>query len=333
MSSFVTCYNSVATQHMKRFFALTYKVTLYLFAAIGVTTTGVFLAMQFDLLSVRGSIDDRNQYFLEAYRQQQSALHTAKNAMHSQGRLARVTTEQPNTEVVASEVLEQSCLDAALDTCTWDQTTEWMVIKAALAKDVEVLKRVEVETGVPARIIAAVVVPEQARFFSSNREVFKRWFEPMKLLGSLSQFSLGVSGIKQETARQIESFVNEPNSVFYPGEGMTELITYPADGDRDALLFDRLTDEKDHYYSYLYTALFIKEVVAQWERAGFGSKARPEILVTLFNLGFAKSLPNANPVAGGATLHIGNIDYTYGTLGGLFYYSQELRAELPAEKM
>ncbi len=54
-------------------------------------------------------------------------------------------------------------------------------------------------------MIASVVVPEQTRFFTSNREVFKRYFEPLKILGSLSQFSLGVSGIKEDTAIQIEN--------------------------------------------------------------------------------------------------------------------------------
>lgn len=320
---------------MKRFFAFTYKTFLYLFACIGVATTGVFFAMHFDLLNVRGSIDDRNQYFLEAYREQQAALHAATNEKQPQGRLARlvmaadaVATAEEEEEVV----LDRPCVDTTQETCVWNETTEWAVINAALAKDAEVLKRVEAETGVPARVIAAVVVPEQARFFSSNREVFKRWFEPMKLLGSLSQFSLGVSGIKQETARQIESFANDPNSAFYPGDGVAALIAYGGEENKDDILYGRLTDEKDHYYSYLYTALFVKEVMAQWERAGFGAKVRPEVVVTLFNLGFEKSKPNDDPTAGGATLQIGGQDYTYGTLGGLFYYSEELLEELPIHK-
>lgn len=316
---------------MERFLTITYNFLVYLFAGIGMITTGVFFAMQFDLLSVPGSIDDRNQYFLEAYREQQSALYAAKNAKLSQGRPARIVTSQSAAEVEETEVLDQPCLDITQNTCTWDQTSEWAVIKAALAKDAVVLKRVEVETGVSARVIAAVVVPEQARFFSSNREVFKRWFEPMKLLGSLSQFSLGVSGIKQETAQQIEIYVHDVNSEFYPGDGYAELIAYSEEEDRDSVLYRRLTDEKNHYYSYLYTALFVKEITAQWERAGFGAAIRPEIVVTLFNLGFAKSKPNASPVAGGATLEIGGAEYTYGTLGGLFYYSNELQDELPTQ--
>jgi hypothetical protein len=313
---------------MRRFIALTYKVTLYIFAGIGIATTGVFFAMRYDLLDVRGGSDDRNQYFLEAYREQQAMAAAAKRPP---GRTARITSATEETPVEDMTVLENSCIDTTTDTCSWDKTTEWAVISAALLKDSPVLNRVEVETGVPARLIAAVVVPEQARFFSSNREVFKRWFEPMKLLGSLSQFSLGVSGIKQETAEQIEVFANDPTSTFYPGVDLAQLVAYEEGSDTSSVLFDRLTNEDDHYYSYLYTALFIKEVMMQWQRAGFGEELRPEIIVTLFNLGFSKSVPKADPTAGGASLQIGGTDYTYGTLGGLFYYSEELREVFPVQ--
>lgn len=317
---------------MKRFFLFTYKTFLYVFAGIGLVTTGVFFAMRFNLLDVRGDIDDRNQYFYEAYRSQQAEL-TTTHENRTQGRPVRllVSTDATSDSTEVSSLLDYSCVDSSQENCTWNQTTEWAVIKAALVKDAPILQRVETETGVPARVIASVVFPEQARFFSSNREVFKRWFEPMKLLGSLSQFSLGVSGIKQETAEQIEIFAHDSSSIYYPGDGFSALITYPEGGDKGTLLYNRLTDEHDHYYSYLYTALFVKEITAQWERAGFGEEVRPEIIVTLFNLGFAKSKPNANPTAGGATLEIGGIDYTYGTLGGLFYYSEELQNEFPTK--
>ena len=57
----------------------------------------------------------------------------------------------------------------------------------------------------------------------------------------------------------------------------------------------------DHYYSYLYTALYIKEIEAQWERAGFPLTDKPDIVITLFNIGFERSNPNAAPAAGGAS--------------------------------
>ncbi|MFA7302818.1 MAG: hypothetical protein WC030_03665, partial [Candidatus Paceibacterota bacterium] len=143
-----------------------------------------------------------------------------------------------------------------------------------------------------------------------------------------SKFSLGVSGIKQETAAAIEAHASDPSSPLYPGEGYARLIAYPAGADRDEALFNRLTNEKDHYYSYLYTALFIKEVLAQWQRAGYDISDRPEIVATIFNLGFAGSVPKPAPQAGGSTVTVGGVNYSFGGLAEAFYRSGQLPALL-----
>lgn len=293
-----------------------------LFAIIGLLFTGVFVAMRFDLLNVRGTIEERNRFFLNAWQEANAAEESAQDAVQN-------ATTAPQAAPVPATLPKTVCNDPAETACAWLDTPEWSVIRSALAKEDAVLTRVEQETGVKKRMIAAVVVPEQARFFTSNREVFKRWFEPMKILGSLTQFSLGVSGIKQETAERIEAYASETDSPFYPGDGMAKLIAYEGEGDRAQELFARLTNEDDHYYSYLYTALFIKEVTEQWRRAGYDITGEPEVIVTLFNLGFDKSLPNPAPVSGGAPVTLGNTTYTYGTLGGLFYRSEELIDLMP----
>ena len=180
------------------------------------------------------------------------------------------------------------------------------------------------------RMIAAAVVPEQVRFFVDNREVFKRYFEPLKILASLSQFSLGVSGMKQKTAAEIELYANDTTSQFYPGDGLSNLVAYTSStSNKDQELFNRLTDEKDHYYSYLYTALYLKEIEAQWKRAGYAVGARPDVLVTLFNLGFNASEPKANPQVAGAPITLGGQRYSFGDLGATFYHSDELLEEFP----
>ncbi len=309
---------------MKRFFVILGYTIVIIFALIGLATTGVFVAMRFDLLNVRGSIDERNEFFFKAYQENVGKNDSSSNS-------ANITTDlnNPPSEVASDEILNNPCLDLEQTVCNWTETPEWSVISSGLQKDEAILNRVEAETGIKKRLIASVILPEQARFFSSNREVFKRWFEPMKLLGSLSQFSLGVSGIKQETAVRIEEYANDSTSPFFPDANAANLLKYDNIADKDAELFKRLTDEDNHYYSYLYTALYIKEVIMQWERAGFDISNRPEVIVTLFNLGFDKSIPHANPTAGGAVLNIGNTDYTYGALGGLFYYSDELSDTFP----
>ncbi len=327
---------------MERALRITYRTALYGFALIGFVFVSVFVAMHFGLLNVRGSIDGRNAFFLEAAAEASTEQGPASSAAGTPVPVAAAATpaapgapvppaETAQAEQQVASALDTACIDPAKTSCAWNDTPQWTVIASALAKDAPVLARVSQETGVPARMVAAVVVPEQVRFFTSNREVFKRWFEPMKLLGSLSQFSLGVSGIKQATAARAERYANDPSSPFYPGPGFAALVAYPPDADRAAQLYDRLTDEKDHYYSYLYTALFVREVEAQWLHAGFDISQRPDVIVTLFNIGFDRSAPHATPAAGGATVTLGGTSYTYGTLGAAFYWSEELARVFPRE--
>lgn len=271
---------------------------LIVFAGIGLLFSGVFVAMQFGLLNVRGSIMERNTFFTDTGAQQ------------------------------AATIAAQPCIDTAT-TCTWNKTPEWNVVAGGLEKDAALIRRVADETDVDARLIAAVVIPEQIRFFTSEREVFKRYFEPLKILGSLSQFSLGVSGIKQETARNVEKYAQDPSSPFYPGPDAARLLAYNDSINQDEELYNRLTDDKDHYYSYLYTAVYLKEIMAQWQRAGFDIENNPEALVTLFNIGFENSNPNPNPQAGGASISVGGRVYAFGQLGADFFRSNELLDSFP----
>ncbi len=278
---------------MKKFLVILFKVVLCIFAAIGVVFTIVFFGMRYGIFNVRGSIASRNSFF-------------GKTPL----------------SVISKTV--PPCTDA-MTVCEWNATPEWEAIKGGLQKDAAVIQRVALETGVSSRMIASVVVPEQTRFFTANREIFKSYFEPLKLLGSLTQFSLGVSGIKEETAINIEKYAADPTSQFYPGERSAALFAYPSDTtDHEGTLYNRLTDAKDHYYQYLYTALYIQEIEAQWAREGFDISHSPEAVVTLFNLGFQASHPKASPRVAGAPITTGGQTYAYGELGANFYHSDEL---------
>jgi hypothetical protein len=270
-----------------------FLILVSLFALIGVLFTAVFIGMQFGLFNVRGSIAERNAFF-----------------------------GYPAAQLTASTT--PPCVDLSKQSCDWTQTPEWMVITSGFLKDQPVIEQVSLQTGVSARMIVAVAAPEQIRFFTSDRETFKRYFEPLKILGSLSQFSLGISGIKENTAKMIEQYANDPTSPFYPGPGLAALISYPPTTDHDSELYNRLSDSKNHYYSYVYTALYIKEVEAEWKNAGFDISQNPGAVVTLFNIGFQGSHPNANPSAGGSPITTGGVVYTYGELGADFYFSSEL---------
>jgi hypothetical protein len=288
---------------MKRFLFYTVVGITIVFALIGAATVAVFVGMQYGMLNVRGSIIERNAFF---------------------GRIPTL----PVASSTASSTVERNGCRPPLpgdQPCEWNETIYWDVVKGGLEKDAAIINRVSHETGVPARIIVASVVPEQTRFFTDNRDVFKRYFEPLKLLGTMSKFSLGVSGIKQDTAKQIEQNAQSSSSPFYPGDEYAPLLSYPASTtDADNELFLRLTDEKNHYYSYLYTAVYLAEITAQWRASGYDISNRPDVLVTLFNLGFAASEPKANPQVAGARITAGGQSYSFGYLGTLFYQSNEL---------
>jgi hypothetical protein len=271
----------------QKVFKFIFTIFLYAFAVIGFIFTGVFIAMQLHLTDVKGSIDSRNEYF---------------NKVRDE--ITRVTTAQ----------------DIKYD---WTTTSDWDVLKNALIKDKEPILEASRASGVPARMIAAVVVPEQFRFFSSNRESFKRYFEPLKILGNGTKFSFGVAGIKTGTAIQIEQNLKDKNSVYYIGANHENDLDFTTP-DPDTERMDRLTDTHDHYYSYLYSGLFINQISTQWKNAGYSIDGRPEVISTLFNLGFARSVPKANPEVGGAEIVINGRSYTFGGIAYEFYYSNEL---------
>jgi hypothetical protein len=273
---------------MKFFSSKIFKIIVYIFALIGLVFAAVFIGMQFGIFNVRGSNAARN-----------------------------VSLNIPKTEPV------QDCVDTTEKKCNWNKTVEWDVLKNAFTKDGTVINQVSGQVSISPLMLVATISPEQIRFFTSNRESFKKYFEPLKILVSLSKFSLGVSGIKEDTAKQIEVYANDPTSPFYPGKDVAALIAYPSGVDHDTELYNRLTDEHNHYYSYLYTAIFIKEIENQWAAAGFDISKNPEVIATLFNLGFDQSVPKADPVVAGSSITLAGNTYIYGELGALVYNSNE----------
>jgi hypothetical protein len=145
----------------------------------------------------------------------------------------------------------------------------------------------------------------------------------------LSKFSFGIAGLKPETAKRIEENLHNQNSPFYLGSAMENVITYPIDTiDIASLRFNRITDTKNTYYSYLYTGLFMRQVIAQWSSTVDISNSAG-VLATLYNLGFNRSIPKLNPQPGGAPITVNGVDYTFGDLADEFYYSGELLDEFP----
>lgn len=205
----------------------------------------------------------------------------------------------------------------------WMNISEWQDFKLAVVKDKQLIDSAAKMTGVEPRLIVAVLVGEQIRLFNSNREAYKKWIGPLKILSVETTFSLGVTGIKVPTAITIERNLKDSTSVFYLGKQYEHLLDFKTNN-KEQERFNRLTSYKNHYYSYLYAALNVKQIMVQWERAGYPIKDRPEILATLFNIGYEVSVPKQNPMVGGSGINIKGKRYSFGAVAYEFYYSGEL---------
>jgi hypothetical protein len=223
----------------------------------------------------------------------------------------------------ALTIFQESCRQFNSTTYRWLATPEWVVLKVALVKDREPILKASALAQVSPRLLVSMLVVEQLRLYNSDREVYKQVFAPLKILGVQSKFSWGIMGLKEETAKQIEANLKDSSSPYYLGPNYEHLLDFTTT-DQTSERFNRLVDQHNHYYSYLYSALGLKQLMAQWQRAGYNINDRPEILATLFNLGFAKSVPKAEPQVGGAEIEIGEAKYSFGGLAFEFYYSSEL---------
>lgn len=272
------------------------------------------------------------QHILDAYDRTKSGMLLANMVEAASLRLnddqKRIFASCDDANMMIESVERQRWNVLAWNLFPWMNTEDWRTFKDAVVKDREVIARVSHETDVEPRLIVAQLVAEQLRLFNSDRAVYKRFFAPLKMLGSETKFSLGVTGVKEETAIKIENNLKDVGSPFYPGAGYEHLLDFKTN-DVATERYDRITDEHDHYYAYLYTALYLKEIIQQWKNMGYDISHRPEILSTLFNIGFDRSRPNAEPKTGGAMIEINGTKYSFGSLGYEFYYSGELMDEFP----
>ena len=274
------------------------NILIYIFAIIGFVLVGGFFAVKFGLTNTRGVIDNQRESFINGGKNTASVVNSQNQNYY------------------------------------WTTLPEWQTIKAAVIKDQAVINRASLTAGVSPRLIVTQLVVEQLRLFYTERESYKKFFEPLKILGSQTQFSWGVMGMKEETAILVEKNLKDKTSPFYLGtefEHLLDLSASTADSPlrREQERFTRMTDQHDHYYSYLYAGLYLKQIQTQWKNAGYNISNSPDILATLYNIGFKGSKPNPDPKSGGAEIVIGEYKYSFGSLGGEFYNSNELLSEFP----
>lgn len=269
-----------------------------------------------------------SKYYPENAYYVQNAYYKSHNLKQAQLMIEAVNMRlQDNQEYQAalkgfdeSEYPKQAKANSVFE---WMNINEWQDFKLAVAKDKHLIDSAAHVTGVEPRLIVSVLVGEQIRLFNSSREAYKKWIGPLKILSVESTFSLGVTGIKIPTAQTIEKNLNDSTSSFYLGRKYMHLLDFQTSNIAQER-FNRLTSYKNHYYSYLYAALNMKQMKVQWDKAGFPVSDRPEILATLYNIGYEASIPKANPVVGGSGIDIKGRLYSFGSVAYEFYYSGEL---------
>lgn len=212
----------------------------------------------------------------------------------------------------------------------WMNEPAWSALKEAIVKDKEAILQASEITGVEPRLIVGCLVGEQIRLFNSKREMFKKYLGPVKVLSVQSQFSFGVNGIKDFTAAKVESNLKDTASPFYMGKKYEHILDFSTD-DHTTERMNRLIDYHHHLYSYIYTGCILHQTMLQWKRAGYDISGRPDILFTLFNLGFAASKPGPEPQCGGSHITVNDRVYTFGVIGNDFYFSGELAEEFPLQ--
>ena len=210
----------------------------------------------------------------------------------------------------------------------WMNDSAWPALKAAVIKDTAVIYEAARLTGVEPRLIVGCLIGEQVRLFNSKREMYKRYLGPMKVLSVQSQFSLGVNGIKDFTAMQVERNLTNDTSIFYMGKQYEHILDFQT-ADHQSERFNRLTNYHNHLYSYIYTGCILHQTMLQWKRSGYDIVNRPDILFTLFNLGFQASKPGPDPKCGGSHITVHDEVYTFGVICNDFYFSGELAEQFP----
>ena len=243
-------------------------------------------------------------------------------------------TDNKEYETTASKVdalIAGISVKDTLQIIPWMNTIEWNALKEAIVKDSALLIEAGRLTGVEPRMIVSCLVGEQIRLFNSKREMFKKYLGPVKVLSVQSQFSYGVNGIKDFTAQAVERHLKDPKSEYYMGRRYEHLLDFTTN-DHVNERYRRLVDYRNHLYSYIYTGCILHQTMLQWKRAGYDISDRPDILFTLFNVGFSQSQPKPDPRCGGSHISVDGHVYTFGAIGFDFYYSGELADVFPYER-
>jgi len=340
---------------MKKILKYGYFSIVHILAAVAVFLIFTALAVKFKWTNNGGAIDENNRYFSEMADKyddelKKDSVNIAEKEFEFFQKLAIVAKYKPTDAKSISHayyfsknpIVGLRMIDAfsimmnnkdfrgeiasikkgkdPLSIYEWSNYQVWKDFCKTVRNDRFAIDSVSRLTGVESRLIVmCYVLPFNRIMLPTNR-------------------GYGVTGILEHTALRIENTIFNTKSEFYAGDyfqncinvndSFPELVNDTIKAHKLKTI-QRLIQRGDHYYSYLYTAFLLRQYQAHWERNGFTLENRPEILGSLFNLGYQKSKPKKNPVAGGSTFDVGGKDYTFGGLCFEFYYSGQLQDLFP----
>ena len=325
-------------------------IVLVLLALAGAAILGAWGLYQLGVTNNKGAVDKNYRYMVDAAAVGQSKEAVEVANLHDQLlRLAEVAERHPvNARLMLNAVVtsddpmlldrmlaaaaiymdQADTLDPEQNVIPWMTGPEWPALKDAILRDSALIREAGRLTGVEPRLIVGCLIGEQIRLFNSKREMFKKYLGPVKVLSVQSQFSYGANGIKDFTAEAVEQHLQDPTSEYYMGPAYEHLLDFTTD-DHETERYNRLVDYHNHLYSYIYTGCILHQTMLQWRRAGYDISDRPDLLFTLFNVGFSQSVPKADPMPGGSHITVGDRQYTFGAIGFDFYYSGELANAFP----
>jgi hypothetical protein len=194
----------------------------------------------------------------------------------------------------------------------WSETPLWDSTKVALQDDLPAIREAAARTGLSPRLVALPALCEHLRRAESFREAYKRFFTRFIPMGNLS---MGVTGIKPESLADLVPWCDSAD--------LPLVDSMPLDTIRHRL------QGPDRSWSYLYAALYMKCILRQWQASGVDLSRRPEIVMTVYNLGMRHCPPRPEPLAGGAVFEIGGTEHSFGSFSREFYWSGQMYPQLP----
>lgn len=170
-------------------------------------------------------------------------------------------------------------------------------INKAMDEIAPLINKYSKELNVDPRIVAGVIFVEMFRNFTTEKGYLEKYLENTNLgetILSIANHTYGIGQMSKSEFFECINHLQDLNSEFYLGEGLKEYVSY-----------DDVEKSKDNVDIQIkFTVVMIKQLISQWEKAGFDISKRPEILGTLYNIGFKNSYPKQNPRSGGSINHV-----------------------------